>query len=432
MPAAWESCCAAVAKQPDGGREESRALALTEELGAQLARLKGAGPKLTQFLSVLQFDRGDGDGEPLALGALPGGARAVPFGRVKRVIEHDLDDRLGELFAAFDEAPFAIASLGQVHRARTTDGDEVAVKVQHPGVAEAVESDLRSFGVVGLILNRLAPGLDAGAMLDEIRERISDELDYEVEAQHQRRLERRFRRHPHVRVPRVHTGLSARRVLVTEYIGGLGAVEIERLGDAERDRIGEIAFRFYLGLAWRDGAVAGDPHPDNCILCPDGRLSLLDFGLLRDLDAEYRRGESEITRALTAADAQGVHAGLSTLGYLPDPDAFDPGALLEHLGTAGEWMIAPGFRRVDPEYVGRIRELGYPPRSPHFATMRRMRMPPPTLLLRRMELQVLALLGELRAGADWGAITAEHHSGKAASTALGREDHAFFAGRRGG
>jgi predicted unusual protein kinase regulating ubiquinone biosynthesis (AarF/ABC1/UbiB family) len=403
----------------------ARAAALAEELGAQLGRMKGAGPKLRQFLSTVQLDRRGGD-EPPGVGALPGDARAVPFGRVKRVIEQDCDGRMRDLFADFDEEPFALASLGQVHRARTADGADVAVKVQRAGAAEAIEADLRSLGLVGPIIKRLAPGLDAGALLAEIRERISDELDYEIEGQHQRRVERRFRGHPHVRVPRVDTALSARRVLVTEYVQGRRLDELERLGDAERDRIGEIAFRFFFGLAWRDGIVAGDPHPDNCLLCPDGRLCVLDFGLLRDLDTEYLQGERDITRALAAADAQAVHAGLSSLGYLPDPEAFGPGALLEHLGTAGEWMVRPGLRRIDPEYAGRTLEQGYPPRSPHFASMRRMRMPPPTLLLRRMELHVLSLLGALRAAADWGAISAEHHSGAPVSTALGREDRAFF------
>jgi predicted unusual protein kinase regulating ubiquinone biosynthesis (AarF/ABC1/UbiB family) len=185
------------------------------------------------------------------------------------VIEQDLDARVRELFADVDEQPFALASLGQVHRARTSDGEDVALKVQHPGVAEAVEGDLRDLGLVGPLVKRVAPGLDAGALRSEIRERISDELDYEVEAQHQRRLERLFRGHPHVRAD------------------GLRADEIKHLGDAERDRIGEIAFRFFFGLVWRHGAVAGDPHPDNCILSPDGRLCLLDFGLLRDLETDY-------------------------------------------------------------------------------------------------------------------------------------------------
>ena len=415
---------------PLGGGSNARALALAEELGAQLGRLKGAGPKVRQFLSMVQLDRpGEGDRSLPAPGALPDGARAIPFGRVRRVIEHDTGARVREQFADIDEEPFAVASLGQVHLARTNDGEQVAVKVQQPGVAEAVEADLRNLGLVGPVIRRLAPALDAGALLAELRERISDELDYEIEAQNQRRLERRFRGHPHVRLPRVYTELSTRRVLVTEYVEGLRAEEIKVLGDAERDRIGEIAFRFYFGLVWRDGVVAGDPHPDNCILCPDGRLCLLDFGLLRDLEAEYREGERDIMRAIVDDDPQRVHDGLSSLGYLPEPESFDRDALLEHLATAGEWRLAHGFRRVEPDDVSRILALGYPPHSPHFALMRRLSMPPATLLLRRMEVQMLMLLGDFRAGADWGAITAEDHSGKPVSTTLGSEEHAFLEGR---
>ena len=299
--------------------------------------------------------------------------------------------------------------------------------MQHPGLAKAVEGDLRNLGVVGPLLGRIAPGLDAGAVLAEIRERISDQLDGEVEAQNQRRLERLFRGHPHVRVPRVHTELSAGRVLVTEYVEGLRAAEIARLGDAERDRVAEIAFRFCFGLVRRDGAVVGDPAPENCILCPDGRLCLVGFGLLRDLDAAYLEGERDVMRAIADGDAARVHDGLSSLGYMPEP--VDPDLLFEHLATAGEWMLTPGFRRVDSEYAAQILELGYPPRSPYFGLMRRLSMPPPTLLLRRMEVRLLELLGALNAGADWGTISAEYHSGEPASTTLGREDQAFFERR---
>jgi hypothetical protein len=374
------------------------ALALAEELGAQLGGMKGAGPKLMEFLSMVRL-------EPPA--PQSGGPATVRLDRVRRVVEQDLDDRIGRLFDDFDEQPFAVSSLGQVHRARTADGEPVAVKVQHPGAAEAVEAGLRSLGLVAPLLKRLAPGLDASAVLAEIRERISDELDYELEAQHQRRLARLLRDHPDVRVPRVHTGLSARRVLVTEYVGGLSGEEIGRLGDAERDRAGEIAFRVFLDLAWRESVVAGDPRPDNCVLCPDGRLCLLDFGLLRDVDAGYLQGERGVRRALAEGDAAALHAGLERLGYLPDPGAVDRDVLLEHLAPAGEWMLVPGFRRIDPAYVSSVLEAGYPPRSPLFPVMRRMAVPPPTLLLRRMEVQLLSLLGELRAGADWGAIAAE-------------------------
>ena len=136
-------------------RGEAQALALTEELGAQLGRMKGAGAKLAQLLSVLAFQRERSQG---ALGALPPGAAPIAFDRVRRVVEHELDAPVRELFGDFDEEPFALASLGQVHRARTHDGTQVAVKVQHPGVAEAIEADLRNLGLAGPILKRLAPG----------------------------------------------------------------------------------------------------------------------------------------------------------------------------------------------------------------------------------------------------------------------------------
>ena len=223
--------------------------------------------------------------------------------------------------------------------------------MQHPGVAEAVEADLRNLGLVRPILERLAPELDASAVLAEIRDRISDEVDYELEAQHQRRLQRLLRGHPHVRVPHVHTDLSTRRVLVTEYVEGLQSDEIERLGEPERDRIAEIAFRCYFDLAFRAGVVAGDPHPDNCVLCPDGRLCLLDFGLLRDLDTDSLQGELAVMRAIADGDAQRVHDSLAGLGYLPNPRSVDPDELLEHLAAGGEWMLAEGFRRIDPAYV---------------------------------------------------------------------------------
>ena len=395
-----------------GDGQDARAVALVQELGAQLGRLKGAGPTIMRFLSMVE------------LGDVPDGAPETAFRDVRKVVEQDLDDKIGALFDDFDEQPFAVSSLGQVHRARTSDGDDVAVKVQHPGLAKAVEGDLRNLGVVGPLLGRIAPGLDTGAVLAEIRERISDQLDAEVEAQNQRRLERLFRGHPHVRVPRVHTELSAGRVLATEYVDGRPAAEIAGLGDAERDRAGEIAFRFFFGLVRRDGAVAGDPAPENCILCPDGRLCLVGFGLLRDLDAAYLEGERDVLRAIAGGDAARVRDGVSSLGYMPEP--VDPDLLFEHLATAGEWMLAPGFRRVDAEYAAQILELGYPPRSPYFGLMRRLSVPPPTLLLRRMEVQLLALLGALNAGADWGTISAEYHSGEPPSTPLGREDRAFF------
>jgi hypothetical protein len=175
----------------------------------------------------------------------------------------------------------------------------------------------------------------------------------------------------------VHTALSTRRVLVTDYVEGLGTQAIARLSEAERDRVGELAFRFYFGLAWRDGVVAGDPHPDHCLLCPDGRVCLLDLGLVRELEPDRVAGERAVMQAIADGDAQRLHDGLSRLSYLPDPGAVDPDALLEHLATAGRWLLAPGFRRLGPEDVERTVALGHPPRSPWFGQMRRLSLPAP-------------------------------------------------------
>jgi predicted unusual protein kinase regulating ubiquinone biosynthesis (AarF/ABC1/UbiB family) len=174
------------------------------------------------------------------------------------------------------------------------------------------------------ILTRLAPGSDAGALLGEVRERITDERDYEIEAQHQRRLARLCRGHPHVYVPRVHTDLSTQRVLVTEYVDRLRFDEIARLDETARDRIGEIVLRFFFGLVWREHLVAGDLHPDNCLLCRDGRVCLLDFALLRDLDADYLQGERDAMRAVVNADPHAVHDALERVGISPSQSPTTP------------------------------------------------------------------------------------------------------------
>ena len=137
-----------------------------------------------------------------------------------------------------------------------------------------------------------------------MRERIGEELDYELEAQNQRRIERMLRGHPFVRVPHVHTSLSTRRVLVSEYVEGERFEAVRRLDEAQRDHYGEIVFRLYFGLLYRDRIAPGDPHPGNYLLCPDGRVCFLDFGLLRDVDASRVAAERAIALAVRDGDGR--------------------------------------------------------------------------------------------------------------------------------
>ena len=198
------------------------------------------------------------------------------------------------------QQPFAAASIGQVHRATTLDGRAVAVKVQYPGIAEAVETDLRNLQMLLPLVKRLAPGLDVKALAQELRERIGDELDYEVEAQNHRAMARAWRGHPFIYVPPVDTELSPPPRALTELLEGRRFEAVKALDQAQRDRFGEIVFRFFFGMLNHLRRAAGDPHPGNYLLLDDGRVGFLDFGLMRVVDADYLAGERALAQAATA------------------------------------------------------------------------------------------------------------------------------------
>ena len=410
-----------------------RATALARELVAQLSQMRGAAMKIGQVLSTVDFTaipESEREEFKRTLASLRDEVPPLPYPRMAKLLEQELGGPLSERFEDFEREAFAAASIGQVHRAVTKDGRRVAVKVQYPGVAEAVETDLRNLQVLLPLVKRLAPGLDVKALAGELRERIAEELDYEIEAQNHRAVERAWRGHPFVHVPPVDTSLSSRRVLVTELLEGRRFEAVKALGEAERDRFGEIVFRFFFGTLNHLRRAAGDPHPGNYLLLDDGRVGFLDFGLMRVVDADYLEGERELARAAVARDAEGVHAGLAALGFLPDPPSFEPERVLGQLRTAGDWYFTPGFKRLSPGYVAELMETGSSPRSEYFDEMRRETLPPQALLIRRMEGLVLSVLGELRAGADWSALGAEYYDDGPPSTPLGEQDAAFWADAR--
>ena len=409
-----------------------RAAALSRELVKQLGQLRGAAMKVGQVLSTVDFTaipESEREEFKATLAALRDDVSPLPFKKVRKLLEEELGGKVGDHFESFEEEAFAAASIGQVHRAVTLDGDEVAVKLQYPGVAEAVESDLRNLSLLLPLVKRLAPGLDVKALYGELRERIAEELDYEIEAQSQRAIARAHRGHPFATVPEVHTRLSSRRVLVTDLLEGARFEQVKRRNAATRDRFGEIVFRFYFGLVKHLGRVCGDPHPGNYLLLPDGRVGFLDFGLMRVLEPGYLDCERRVAAAVEARDPAAVHAALSALGYLPDPAAFDPDGLLEQVLAMGAWYLEPGERRLTPAYVAELLDSSSGPRSPWFEQMRRQTIPPQALLLRRMEGLVFATLGEARAAADWNVIAREYYLDAPPTTALGEAEAAFWSPR---
>jgi len=408
---------------------DERVAAIAVQIARQLGEMKGAAMKIGQVLSTVEMPGLSEQGQAEfreALAQLRDSAPTFGFEDILEVVEADLGMKPDDAFAEFDREAFAAASIGQVHRARTHEGDDVAVKVQYPGVAEAVEVDLRNLHLILRLVKRMAPGLDVKAVGGEIRERISEELDYELEAQNQRALERLFRGHPFAVVPRVHTALSGRRVLVTDYLDGARFDAVKAMDDATRDRYGEIVFRFFFDRE-RTLMILGDPHPGNYLLLDDGRVGFLDFGMVRRIPLEHFERERALGRAIAARDADEVHALLAELGYLPDPDEFPPEDVLDQVYEGARWLFEPGFRRLDPEYAQSMIEASSSPRSPHYERMKRQTLPPASLLMRRQEGLVFVTLADLRAGADWARIASEYMADEPPSTELGEAEREFWA-----
>jgi predicted unusual protein kinase regulating ubiquinone biosynthesis (AarF/ABC1/UbiB family) len=419
--------------------QSERTAAVVHQLVEQLGQMRGAAMKVGQMISMVEFSglpEEEQDELQRKLAALRDDVPPVPFADLEKLMRKEFGGPLQRVFSEFDERAFAAASIGQVHRATTVDGDEVVVKIQYPGIAEAVETDLRNAMLLLPLVKRLAPGLDAKALASEMRERIGEELDYELEATNHRRIERLMRGHPFVRVPRVHLDLSTRRVLVSEYVAGERFEPVRRIDEAQRDRYGEIVFRFFFGLLYRDRIALGDPHPGNYLLCPDGRVCFLDFGLLRDVDAARVSAERAIALSVRDKDAAARKEALIAGGYLPADraDAVDADWAMTLMRMAIKWYAVPGQRRFSAERArpSRDRErLDAEERAAMKLQVNQFALPPESILIRRMHGIVAVVLQQLRAGADWGAIAAEYLHAADPATPLGQAEADFLRFRRG-
>ncbi len=427
-----------LARSKEGRRSaaERRQMRAAEQIVEVLGEMKGAAMKVGQVASFI--DTGTLPPEVQErlqekLAELRDSAPQASFEDMRKVMEADLDEPLEEVFDELDEDAVAAASIGQVYRARLMDGRDVAVKVQYPGVAQAVRADLQNLGLILRVAKRIAPGMDSKAMAAEIRERLTEELDYEHEAQQHRAFARAWRGHPFVRVPDVVTSLSRERVLVTEYVEGLRFDDVRELPQAERDRFGEIVFRFFFGSLYRNGHFSGDPHPGNFLLMEDGRVAFLDFGMTKRIDRAQIAAEIDVIRRGMEGDAEGLHAGLGALGYYgADDEQVTPEAVMAHFRDLTGWYVEDGEMTIDQGYVRQVMIDSGDPRSRHWALMRRGTLPAKAMLARRMEALCLGVLGQLGARANWHRIAREWLYGDPPSTPLGEEEARFLArsGRR--
>jgi predicted unusual protein kinase regulating ubiquinone biosynthesis (AarF/ABC1/UbiB family) len=429
---AYATKAANVARSDEGRRaaSEQRRLEAAEHIADVLGQMKGAAMKAGQMASLMDFNRlPSGELEPIQarFENLRDSAPQVPFKDMQKVIERELGERLSDVFREFDRDAAAAASIGQVYRAKLHDGRRVAVKVQYPGVGAAVRADLQNLGLLMRAAKRFAPGVDTGAMASEIRERITEELDYEHEAQTQRAFARRWRGHPFIVIPDVVTDLCRQRVLVTEWVDGMSFDRLKSAPQATRDRVGEIVFRFFFGSLYRFGQFSGDPHPGNFLLLEDGRVAFLDFGLTKMVTRATIEAELGVLRAGLDGDAAGVRAGLAGLGFFDPADPrIDPDRLLAHVRALNAWYADDGPVTLTPEYVSDLLRNAGDPRSEYWDLMRNETIPADSLFSNRMQGMTLAVIGQLRATANWHSVMCEWLYDSAPSSLLGEADAEFF------
>ncbi|WP_028925540.1 ABC1 kinase family protein [Pseudonocardia acaciae] len=371
-----------------------------DQLFAVLGELKGGAMKLGQALSVYEAMIPSELAEPYqrALTKLQSNAPAMPASEVHRVLAEQLGRRWPERFAEFDdERPFA-ASIGQVHRAVWHDGREVAVKVQYPGADQALMSDLRQLRRFARVIQVIVPGADVRGLLQELMDRMSEELDYRLEADHQRAFAAALADDEQVRVPRVLA--SAPKVIVSEWLEGTPLSEFvhRRAADAAeqrvRDRVGRQVIELSFSSPARVGLLHADPHPGNYRVLGDGRLGVLDFGAVSRLPDGIPRPLGRLLRL--AADQRGEELLelLHAEGFVGMADRVTPEDVLHYIGGLGNPVREDEFhyhRAFMQAEGGRVIDFA----GADFRTGRAMSLPPQYLMLLRVVAGWMNILSQI-------------------------------------
>ncbi|MEV4128255.1 AarF/ABC1/UbiB kinase family protein [Nocardia sp. NPDC049707] len=401
---------------------EESMLRTTEQVVTVLGTMKGVAMKLGQMMSVLDLDlvpASHRERFQKRLAVLRNAAPTVSFESMRQVIEEDFGQPLTAVFAEFQPEPIAAASIGQVYLGRLRDGRQVAVKVQYPGIDAAVRADLKNLAMFRRVLQSAMPWVTP-AVLDELRLNMESELDYHAEAATQLQIAELYAGHPFILVPRSLPELSTTRVLVSEYVPGKGFEEIRQLPAAERNQIGEIIYRFYVGSLFSFNEFCGDPHPGNVMLADDGRIGFLDFGLFNRMDPEHVRFETICLRAAAEDRAEDLRQLMIERGVIDSPDEIGAEECLEYVLAASEWCLVDEELTITPELASGAFLLAVDPRASEFAGMKQQNLPPEHLFSRRADFLTFGMLGQLGCTANWHKISREWLYDEAPVTDLGK------------
>jgi len=375
-----------------------------EHLFSVLGQLKGGAMKFGQALSVFEAALPEDLAGPYraALTKLQESAPPLPAASVHQVLARELGEDWRERFADFTDVPVAAASIGQVHRARWADGRDVAVKIQYPGVGKALLSDLNQLSRLASLFRVVQPGLDVKPLISELRERITEELDYELEASAQQTFAEAYADDPDIYVPAVIA--SAPRVLITEWLDGTPLATVIASGtEAERDAAGLRLATLHFSAPTTIGLLHADPHPGNFRILPDGRLGVIDFGAVARLPGGLPEPIGRLTRLALSGDADAVLAGLREEGFVQPDTEVDEVAVLDFVRPLLEPVASDEFRFTRAWLRAEATRLANP-KGPAYQLNRQLNLPPSYLLVHRVTLGSIGVLCQLEARAPYRSI----------------------------
>jgi predicted unusual protein kinase regulating ubiquinone biosynthesis (AarF/ABC1/UbiB family) len=366
-----------------------------EQLFRVLGELKGGAMKFGQALSIFEAALPEEVAGPYraTLTKLQDSAPPMPVATVHKILAEELGPRWRRKFISFDDKPAAAASIGQVHRAVWRDGRPAAVKIQYPGAAEALVSDLNQVSRVGRVAAGWIPGLDIKPILDELKARMVEELDYHLEAKTQARFAKVFRDDPVFAIPDVLA--SSERVIVSEWLEGVPLSTLIASGSQEERDLGARRYlEFLMAGPARAGLLHADPHPGNYRLLADGRFGVLDFGAVKRLPQGM---PPEIGQLLTMAlrgEADGVIAGLREEGFIKASINLDGEALLSYLAPFLEPARHPVWR-FERAWMRQLFQHINDPRRPQWTVGLKLNLPPEYLLIHRVWIGGIAVLCQI-------------------------------------
>ena len=410
--------------------DQQFAIRTAEDVAQQLGEMKGVLMKAGQLVSFI-FETLPEDAQA-ALATLQADAAPMAPSLAAGVVESELGQSPERAFLDWGDLPVAAASIGQVHRAVSHDGLDVAVKVQYPGVDAAIESDLDAAEVMYAMFSAMMlKGLDAKGLVDELRARMREELDYRIEAANVQEFASMYAGHPWVRIPRVVPELSTRKLLTTEWVEGISFDEFRKTASpVTKQRAGEVIWRYAQHAVIRHGAFNGDPHPGNYKFHHDGSVTFLDYGLVKRWSpGEWEQLQPTLEAIIVHRDPERLTAAMEKSRFLAPGHGLEPALVYDYVSSPYEPYLTDHFTFSRQWMIDTIAKM-FDVQGPHQRVIEALNMPATFVILDRVVWGINAILGKLDVSGPFRGMLLEYITDSEPATDLGAAEAAWRAGAR--